>query len=691
MTGAGAGGALDTRTPKVRGVLELQSVGGHRAFSSRVLAVARSRAFAGLVVGVLLGTLLVSVAAEQPAAAAYGPSYCSGYRWDVKTGQDPQAGQVNLGSVTPTTVGYLTSLPAQPNLPDNSRLPPVELTQYEITGTIVDFALQHDNDYHVVIQDNSSSNVMITEIPDPACVPPSSPFAAMAANARSVFSANTATALGATVAIKGVGFFDNNTLTSNVAPNKIELHPVLDINFNPGSPPPTNYFTMNTSPSTISVGQGQNTTTSLNTQVTGGSSQSVTLSASGLPSGATASFSPNPINSGQGSTMTISASASTPTGTYTVNVKGTGTSTTYTTSMNLTVIAGNDFSLNASPSSLTVPQGHSGTTTITSAVTNGSTQTVSLSASGLPSGATASFNPSSIAVGASSTMTISTSPSTPVGDDYALSVTATGPIATHTTPVSLGVDPAPRYWTVATDGGIFSFGNAGFYGSMGGHLLNKPIVSMEATPDGGGYWLVASDGGVFSFGDARFFGSTGAIRLNKPIVGMASTFDGGGYWLVASDGGVFSFGDARFFGSTGGIRLNQPIVGMAATPVGGGYWLVASDGGIFSFGDARFFGSTGAIRLNQPIVGMASTTDGGGYWLVASDGGIFAFGDAPFLGSTGAIRLNKPIVGMASTFDGGGYWLVASDGGIFSFGGAEFSGSMGGQPLNAPMTAMAAA
>src|SRR5580693_8479021 len=124
--------------------------------------------------------------------------------------------------------------------------------------------------------------------------------------------------------------------------------------------------------------------------------------------------------------MTVSASASTPTGTYTVNVKGTGTSTTYTTSMNLTVIAGNDFSLNASPSSLTVPQGHSGTTTITSAVTNGSTQTVSLSASGLPSGATASFNPSSIAVGASSTMTISTSPSTPVGDDYALSVTATG-------------------------------------------------------------------------------------------------------------------------------------------------------------------------------------------------------------------------------------------------------------------------
>ena len=67
---------------------------------------------------------------------------------------------------------------------------------------------------------------------------------------------------------------------------------------------------------------------------------------------------------------------------------------------------------------------------------------------------------------------------------------------------------------------------------------------MAATPDGGGYWLVASDGGVFSFGDATFHGSTGGMTLNKPIVGMAATPDGGGYWLVASDGGVFSFGDA---------------------------------------------------------------------------------------------------------------------------------------------------
>ena len=74
--------------------------------------------------------------------------------------------------------------------------------------------------------------------------------------------------------------------------------------------------------------------------------------------------------------------------------------------------------------------------------------------------------------------------------------------------------------------------------------LNQPIVGMAATPDGKGYWLVASDGGVFSYGDAGFYGSTGSLKLNKPIVGITATPDGKGYWLTAADGGVFNYGDA---------------------------------------------------------------------------------------------------------------------------------------------------
>jgi hypothetical protein len=75
---------------------------------------------------------------------------------------------------------------------------------------------------------------------------------------------------------------------------------------------------------------------------------------------------------------------------------------------------------------------------------------------------------------------------------------------------------------------------------------------------------VASDGGIFSYGDAQFYGSTGAIALSKPVVGMATTSGGGGYWLVASDGGIFAYGDAGFSGSMGGSPLNKPVVGMAS-------------------------------------------------------------------------------------------------------------------------------
>jgi hypothetical protein len=105
-------------------------------------------------------------------------------------------------------------------------------------------------------------------------------------------------------------------------------------------------------------------------------------------------------------------------------------------------------------------------------------------------------------------------------------------------------------------------------------------VGMAATPDGKGYWLVASDGGIFDYGDAAFYGSTGGIHLNRPVVAMAATPDGGGYWLVASDGGVFTYGDAAFYGSTGALALNRNIVGMAASPDGKGYWLVASEEGM---------------------------------------------------------------------------------------------------------------
>jgi hypothetical protein len=241
------------------------------------------------------------------------------------------------------------------------------------------------------------------------------------------------------------------------------------------------------------------------------------------------------------------------------------------------------------------------------------------------------------------------------------------------------------YRLVATDGGIFAFGEAPFYGSTGNIKLNKPINAMAATPSAAGYWMVASDGGIFAFGDAQFFGSTGGTRLDHPVVGMATTPTGRGYWLATAGGQVFPFGEAGPHGSMASPP-SQPIVGIASTPGGGGYWLAGRDGRVYPLGDARDLGSAG--NLSQPVVAIAATPSGGGYWLLSSDGGLFGFGDAGFYGSMGGRPLNQPIVGIAPTPTGEGYWMVASDGGIFSFGDATFLGSTGHIKLNRPIVGM---
>ena len=194
-------------------------------------------------------------------------------------------------------------------------------------------------------------------------------------------------------------------------------------------------------------------------------------------------------------------------------------------------------------------------------------------------------------------------------------------------------DESRNHWIADSTGHVFGMDNlpgpaADNFGDASGLPLNKPVVGMTPTSDGEGYWLVASDGGIFNYGDAGFFGSAGSIHLNKPIVGMSVSPGGQGYTLVASDGGVFNYGDSHFYGSLPGVLkpgqvLNSPIEGIVNTPDGGGYWMVAADGGIFTFGDAPFLGSLGSEHLASPIAGMFA--NGNGYTLVAQDGTLYPF------------------------------------------------------------------
>jgi hypothetical protein len=172
-----------------------------------------------------------------------------------------------------------------------------------------------------------------------------------------------------------------------------------------------------------------------------------------------------------------------------------------------------------------------------------------------------------------------------LGNTYTIGFTGLSGSRPLAAPI-VGIAPDPSgqgYWLVAADGGVFTFGNApylgntytiGFTGLSGSRPLAAPVVGLVPTPSGQGYWLVARDGGVFSFGDASFFGSTYSLGLTgllgpnplpAPVVGMSATPTGQGYWLVSRTGHVWAFGDAPTLGSASS-EVTEPVVALVDAP-----------------------------------------------------------------------------------------------------------------------------
>jgi hypothetical protein len=224
-------------------------------------------------------------------------------------------------------------------------------------------------------------------------------------------------------------------------------------------------FSLSDNPTAVTVAAGGSGQSTVTAAISGGFNAAISLSASGLPTGVTASFSPTSIAApGSGSsTLTLSAASGAAAGSYTITISGTGGGLTETTSVSLTVTASSSpaFSLAVSPASVSVAQGGTGTATATTTVSGGFDATISLSASGLPVGATASFNPSSIAAPGAGTaaMTISVGASTAVGV-YTVTVTATGGGLTNTATVSLSVTSAGSGQLIV-DGGFESATKSG--------------------------------------------------------------------------------------------------------------------------------------------------------------------------------------------------------------------------------------
>jgi uncharacterized membrane protein len=394
-------------------------------------------------------------------APAHALAQCGVERWSVKTGTDADVGLINLNSTTPTTIASLVALPQPTSLPSNNRIQPTETTQFVLNATLTEFKLESDSDYHLVIVDGAG-NSMITEIPSPSCVGAGSPLLTGITNARAQMDAmytvtDTFTQVNEPVTITGIGFFDFLHGQTGVAPNGIEIHPVLNITFGGGGGPG---FSMSANPASLSVAQGSSGTSTITTTVAGGFNSAISLAASGMPSGVTATLNPPGIAApGAGtSTLTLTVTGMASPGAYPITITGSGGGLTHTATVNLTVTNGGpDFTLAVSPPSLTVAPGGSGTATATTTVSGGFNSSISLSASGMPSGVSASFNPSSIAApgAGTSTLTLTANTLTAPGT-YPITVTGTGGGITRTASLSLTISSSGGGGQLITDGGFES-------------------------------------------------------------------------------------------------------------------------------------------------------------------------------------------------------------------------------------------
>jgi subtilase family serine protease len=201
-------------------------------------------------------------------------------------------------------------------------------------------------------------------------------------------------------------------------------------------------FSLSASPSSVTITQGSNGTSTITVTPVGGFSGKVTLSASGLPSGVTAAFNPNPTSST--STLTLTASASAAAGTVTVTITGTSGSLTNSTTISLTVQSSvQSFTLSASPKTVAIAKGGaSGTSTITITPVNGFSGNVTLAATGLPKGVTASFSPNPAT--STSVLTLTASKTAKVGT-VTVTITGTSGSLSATTTISLTVSALGSY------------------------------------------------------------------------------------------------------------------------------------------------------------------------------------------------------------------------------------------------------
>lgn len=160
---------------------------------------------------------------------------CGKIRWAIKIGTDKDAQTINVNNSQKVSINELLRKKASFPPTDSSRIKPTEITVYEVVAILTDYKHSDDGDYHLVLQDENG-RTMIAELPDPDCVPERGALAKYIKTAREQFDSQLSPTdsfnqANRRVKIKGVGFYDHIHGQRGVAPNGIELHPVLGIEF----------------------------------------------------------------------------------------------------------------------------------------------------------------------------------------------------------------------------------------------------------------------------------------------------------------------------------------------------------------------------------------------------------------------------------------------------------------------------
>jgi hypothetical protein len=247
-------------------------------------------------------------------------------------------------------------------------------------------------------------------------------------------------------------------------------------------------FNLAATPASQSVNQGSTATYAVTETALGGYSGTVTLSVSGLPTGATATFTPASLTGSGTSSLAISTALSTPTGSYPLTITGTDGVLTHTASITL-VVTTPDFSLIATPALQTIVAGDTANYTATVGALNGYTGTVSFSVSGLPAGASSVFTPASITGSGNSALAIATTLGTTPNGSYPLVIVATDGVLTHSANITLvvtdfGISASPSSQTVV-QGNAASYTvaltvSSGFVGNVNFSVSGLPVSSSAA-------------------------------------------------------------------------------------------------------------------------------------------------------------------------------------------------------------------